>query len=495
MALRIAVGSLMQETNTFVPFHTDMATFEANYIRRGDEMLHGFGASRVEVPGFLDVLRQEGVEVVPLLAALANASGPLLRTTFETLMDEMIERLQRAGHVDALLLALHGAMTVEDQPDAESEIIARLRAVLPPGTPVAVSLDLHGHITPAMLQPDTVLVGYREYPHIDQFETGQRVARLLLDILAGRCRPVMALAKRPMIVSPANARTVDGPLARIVAEARRLEAAGDILHASLFPVQPWLDVPDLGFAALVCGEDATRAQEAAEHLAGMAWAAREAFEPELTPLDEAIAIGLASDGLTVVGDAGDAPSSGAAADNTGVLRALLRAGADRAGKLTYLTLCDPVSARIAATAGPGAHVSLSVGHRRTQDGPPLDIEGVVTACTDGAFIMHDAGATGTRVVLGLTAVVAIGAIRLAIRSLPGLEWDTGIYTSVGLDLRDASLVFAKSPAHFRISYAPIASRILNGDTPGTTCINMRRLHFTRVTRPLWPLDDFSALSP
>ena len=32
-------------------------------------------------------------------------------------------------------------------------------------------------------------------------------------------------------------------------------------------------------------------------------------------------------------------------------------------------------------------------------------------------------------------------------------------------------------------------RILNGDTPGPTCPNMRRLIFHHVTRPLYPLDE------
>ena len=89
-----------------------------------------------------------------------------------TLLGELVDRIAQAVPLDGVLLALHGAMTVEDEPDAEGEIIERIRAALPPGTPLGVSLDLHGHITPRMLQPDTFLIGYREYPHIDMFETG-----------------------------------------------------------------------------------------------------------------------------------------------------------------------------------------------------------------------------------------------------------------------------------------------------------------------------------
>ena len=211
--------------------------------------------------------------------------------------------------------------------------------------------------------------------------------------------------------------------------------------------------------------------------------------PDLTPLDEAIRIGLDSEGLTVIGDPGDAPSAGSAADHAGVLRALLAAGADRRARLSYVTLCDALAARAAAAAGVGARVSLRVGHGETGDGNPLQIEGVVRAVTDGTFVMHDAGAQGSVMELGLTAVVAIGGIRLAIRSRPGFEWDTGIFTSVGLDLRDAALALVKSPSHFRVSFGPHAARVLTADTPGASCANMERLRFEHVTRPLWPLDQ------
>lgn len=489
-ALRVAVGSLFQETNTFVPFNTTLETFASQYVWRGEELLHGFSTARVEVSGFLSVLRAAGATVVPTFSAYAASGGPLTRAAFETLLGELADRIERALPLDGVLVALHGAMTVEDEPDAEGEIIERIRARIPPGTPLGVSLDLHGHITPRMLQPDAFLIGYREYPHIDMFETGQRVAELMLEVLAGRARPVMALAKRPMIVSPVKARTGDAPLHDVIAAARRMESEGRVLHASLFPVQPWLDVPGLGFAALVCADrDNAAAQAAADELAEMAWQARSRFEPELTPLEEAIRVGLASDGTSVVADGGDAPSSGAAADNVTVLATLLRLGADRAGRLTYLTLCDADAVAEAARAGIGNTATISVGHKLSRnDGVPLAVTGQVRTLTDGRFTMYDAGAQGMEARFGPTAVLQIGDIRLALRSHPSLEWDTGMYFSVGLDPRRAALVFVKSPSHFRTAYAPLAARILVANTPGPACSDMRQLRFRHVTRPLYPLD-------
>jgi len=488
---RIAIGSLMQETNTFVPFKTDLATFRSVYLHRGDELLTAYGTAKVEVPAFLDVLRANNVTPVPLLAGHAGSNGPLTRACFDTLLNELLDRLQQAGDVDAVLLALHGSMVIEDEPDAEGEIIEKIRKILPPNKWIGVSLDLHGHITQRMLQPNAFLIGYQEYPHIDMYETGERTARLLLDTLAGKRHPVMALAKRHMIVSPVNARTAEPPLSEIVTAAREMEEAGHVLHASLFCVQPWIDVPDLGFAALVCADgDPNAAQQAADHLADMAWARRERFIPDLTPLEEAVRIGLASEGTTIVGDTGDGPSGGAAGDNTAVLRALLEAGAATAGRLSYCTLVDAEGAAGAIAAGIGAELTLTIGHKQTQDGTPLTLTGRVRTLTDGVFTQHDAGAEGAEVCFGPTAVIAIGDIRLALRSLPGYEWDTAMYTSVGLALRHAALVFVKSSSHFRVAYGPHATRILAADTPGATVGNMKRLRFTRATRPLYPLEEW-----
>jgi microcystin degradation protein MlrC len=75
-----------------------------------------------------------------------------------------------------------------------------------------------------------------------------------------------------------------------------------------------------------------------------------------------------------------------------------------------------------------------------------------------------------------------------LRSQPSMEWDKAMYESQRLPLRDAALVFVKSPSHFRKSFGPLAARILVANTPGPTAPDMTRIPFTKVTRPLYPLD-------
>ena len=489
MAYHIAVGLLSQETNSFSPMPTVLETFKQCLFLRGDALLRpDYQGLYVAVPGFLSVLRQAGAVPVPLIATEAVASGPLTRATFEALLDELTARLRAAGPVDGLLLALHGALMVEgDDGGGDGEIIRRMRAILPAHVPIGICFDLHGHITPKMLQPNCFHVGFQTYPHLDIYETGQRTARLMLDTLAGKRKPVMALVKRPMVLSASAARTSDGPLQGVAEAARQAEQQGRALHASIFPVQPWLDIPRLGFAALVCADnDVAQAEQVATELADMAWSRRHDFDPALVSLDEAIRSAHAADGLTVVGDAGDAPTGGSAADNAAVLRALRASHIDRAERLTYLTLCDPPAAAAAHRAGKGAALKLSLGHHfSTKDGKPIRCAVEVLLTSDGEYQMRD---QDLHVKMGPSAVLAIGSLRVLVRTLPSVEWDSEMYFSVGLVPPAACLVFVKSPGGFRHSFARVADRIVMADTPGPTCANMLRVPFTKVTRPLFPLD-------
>jgi microcystin degradation protein MlrC len=468
--MRIAVAQILQETNTFSPIPTTLETFRRYYYLEGEAMLDGLEGQRIEIPGILSVLRSSNVQVAPLIATSACASGTLTRETYEALVDALMGRLKAAGKVDAVLLALHGAMAAEGEDDPDGAIIEMVRKHVGPDVPIGVSFDLHALVTRRMLQPNTFLIGYKEYPHIDMFETGERLARLMLDRLAGKRKPVMSLVKLPLLVSPMVTRTTDGPLRPVVERAREMEAKGEVLHASLFPVQPWLDLPDLGFAVLVCGDgDQKACDKAANELAAMVWDRRTEFETDLKPVEETIDIAMRSPGVTVVGDSGDAPTAGSASDSAAVLAALLAKGADRWERPTYLSFVDPEVAREAAAAGVGATRTFKLGYKITKGaGTPVEVTARVTTLSEGVYAQRDKGAKGMKIDNGLTAVLAIGSIRIAVRSYPAMEWDTGMYHSVGLDPTEAGLVFVKSPSHFRVAYGPFADRILMADTPATS---------------------------
>src|SRR5262249_5371227 len=146
--MRIAIGQFMEESNTFVRQRADLEHFRATQLLYGEAVVARLRGTRAEIGGFLDVLGPAGVEIVPTVAANAVSSGPVTRQAFEHVKDAFLERLQAAGPVDGVLLALHGAMVLEAAPDREGEILAALRSAFGPAIPVVTTLSFHATFTP-----------------------------------------------------------------------------------------------------------------------------------------------------------------------------------------------------------------------------------------------------------------------------------------------------------------------------------------------------------
>ena len=197
--MRIALGLVKHEANSFSPHMTDLDDFEACQLERGDEILVNWRTANTEQAGALSVLLQEyECEVLPLLAARALAGGPVRAKVFSTLLEELMARLQAALPVDGILLVLHGAMMADGLPDATGEILGRVRALVGPKVPVVGTLDLHANVTERMVREATALIGYHTTPHVDQRETGERAARLLLEVVRGQVSPTTALVRLPL---------------------------------------------------------------------------------------------------------------------------------------------------------------------------------------------------------------------------------------------------------------------------------------------------------
>ena len=123
-----------------------------------------------------------------------------------------------------------------------------------------MTMDLHANVTRCCVEHADAIVGFRTSPHIDLRETGQRGAGVMLRMLQDGVRPAMAMVKIPMVV-PASTHMhhLPGPFQRLMHAAEAAED-GSVLAASVFAVQPWLDIAEMGFATVaVTDGDAMRA--------------------------------------------------------------------------------------------------------------------------------------------------------------------------------------------------------------------------------------------
>ncbi len=494
--MRVAIGGLMQETNSFSPVATTLADFEAEYLLRDAEIPEYFAGTNTEIAGFLAACESlADVHATPLLAAAANSGGNVTAETLERLSGELLDRLSRVmseAPLDVLLLALHGSMCVDGEDDPEGALLDSCRSAVGSECVIAASLDLHANVTERMAHAANVLVGYRTYPHVDQARTAQRVASVAMAAAAGP--PVRTLVQKlPLIVQAEHMQTTDGPMHELRAKADLLEAEGVAAAVSVFGVQPWLDVAGAGCSVVVVGRDEDVARVHARHLAGEFWRRRDRFAVELVGVELAIQTALETeDGPVVLVDSADSPSSGAPGDSAVVLAALLNCvetDADLGGPC-LLTIVDPEAAAAAHRAGVGEQIEVTVGGRLDPTrSKGVRFAGRVERLTDGSFVRKGPAFTGLPLDAGPTAVLTAGSIRVLVTTRPVPTSDPELFRSAGLEPEKAKIVSVKSPTLFRAAYDRFSRRIIYVDTPGAASANLRQFPWQNISRPIYPLDD------
>ena len=146
--MRIAIGGLAHEANSFCPVMAYMSDFAARRLVRGQDLLTGWETLRTEEAGALGVLMDApDIDVIPALQARALSSRCVDGKTYQALSDELLERIETALPLDGVLLVLHGAMTAQGVDDATGRLLAHLRDLVGPDLPIVGTLDLHANVT------------------------------------------------------------------------------------------------------------------------------------------------------------------------------------------------------------------------------------------------------------------------------------------------------------------------------------------------------------
>jgi microcystin degradation protein MlrC len=486
--MRLVIAMMKHETNTFSPVRTDWRRFEEWGVHFGEAARRAYEGTGMPIGAYLALAREAGAEVVTPVAAEAMPGGPVTADAYERLSDAILEAVDKG--CDAALLDLHGAMVSEAAPDGEGTLLRRIREIAP-GLPIAVTCDLHCNLTEAMVRHSTALIGYKTYPHVDMYEVGERVGRIVLGAMRGEVQPVMEWGRRPLLAQTLRMGTDDEPMRSLMAAARALEGEG-MLAATVFGGFPMADFADAGLSAIcVADADAAAARRGVAALLDAAWAAREEFLYRHEPLQGAVARAKAiEEGPVLLLDHADNTGSGGTQDVMTVVEEVLRQGLE---DVAVAAICDPEAVRRMAEAGVGATVTLRLGGRYDMpsvglQGRPLEITGRVKALTDGEWVVRGPMYTGVRVTMGPTAVLDTGRVQIVVTSRHHEPWDQGVFTSVGIDPRTKRYLLLKSRIHYRAGFAPLARATITCDGEGVTTSDNRLLRYENVRRPIFPLD-------
>jgi microcystin degradation protein MlrC len=483
--MRIGILGVNQECNTFSPIPTTLEDF---HLRLGQELVNHWRGTRTELGGFIDVLQRPDVEIVPLLVGWAITKGRILEPEFARMKQILADSLRAALPLDGMLVALHGAMCAEGADDAEGALLEVIRGIVGASLPLCLTLDLHANVTERICRLADAVIGYRTYPHIDLYETATTAGEMLLRILAGEPRPRTVMQKVPIIVPGENMQTAYGPFAEVWSYGKSLQTP-EIESFSVFGVQAWLDIEEMGGAVLaVTHRDEAKAREFCRSVAKRFWDLKKDFEVSFPPPESAIKDALETPGQPVVlSESSDSPTAGSPGDSADLLRALL-GGAP--GVPATLWLRDEAAVELAEKAGPGAKLRLSLGGAYDKiNRHPVTVDAEVLRLSDGDFVMTGSQYTGMKTSMGRAAVLQVGAVTVLVSKLPAINIDPQLFRSQGIEPREKKIVVVKSATAFRAEYKPFAAKILMVDTPGVSTPNIRSIPFQHVSRPIYPLDE------
>lgn len=496
MQPRILIAGFKHETHTFSTMVTGLDAYRARLLLHGEE-LQTMRGTATEIAGFFDACEAQGWTPVPAVYADATPAGKVSREAFDHVLEQILQTAEREAPLHGMLLCLHGAMVCEHEDDGEAALLRAIRQRLGRDLPIAATHDLHANVSDETAGWLDILVSFRTYPHVDQYEVAREAADLLARTLAGAIRPRLRVARPALLDGVDHGRTTaPGPMTEILARGAALLAEdARVLSVSINAGFAYADVADAGpSVVLVTDGEHPRVDDLLDEFVAEMWQTRERRTVQtlsVAQVIERLRAGIDGSGPVVLADFSDNPGGGGYGDSTALLGALLDAGITG---VALATLYDPEVTRAAHAAGVGARMRIALGGKMDRSlCQPLEVEAYVRVLTDGRFAFSGPMLRGQQVDMGPTAVLEVGGAEIVVTGRRFQAYDRMFFEHAGIDPTRRAVLVVKSAQHFRAAFAPLARAVLVVDSgAGLTTGNLAVFPYRKVRRPVFPLDADAA---
>lgn len=483
----IGIAFFYHESHSFTPTLTTLKDFQNEAYLSGKEILRHYSGTKTEVGGFIDTLSQyENVNIVPILCASAVPSGEITYNTYEVIERNMIEKL-KSQKLDGLLIALHGAMVVENIENPEEELLEQIKKTIGSNVPIAVTLDLHANNSKGLLQYTSLLFGFKTYPHVDMYERGIDAAHAICNVILYGKKYYANIIQLPMVLPSINMTTIDdGPMAEMIELAYKYEEKAEILNVSIFGGFPYADVQTNTASIIIVGTDQEVIDTLLESLADSFWGKRDDFIVDLPSVEEAFELykNIREHKPVVIADISDNPLSCGSGDTTEVLKKLIEFDIPES---LFGGIYDPESLRRCHEAGEGSYVTLELGGKVTpQFGKPIQVNAEVIKLSDGVFYNSGPFNHNLRVDLLAAAYIKIGQVEGVLIGRPMSANDPEMFRHLSIEPAEKKLLCLKVKNHFRAAFDPLISKIIYTDAPGVATNNLQYLEYKRRDKSIWP---------
>lgn len=480
--MRIFTASLATETNTFSPMFTDINSFHSSfYVKPGQ---HPDTPTLCSAPliACREQAKQQGFELIEGSCSWAEPGGLLNRQTYESLRDEILQQLEQALPVDAVILGLHGAMVAQGYDDCEGDLLQRIRHLVGEDVVIAAELDPHSHLTKKRMDAANILIAFKEFPHIDFMDRARELVDLALAAVRQQIKPCISHFDCRMIaVLP----TSSEPMKSFIHKIRQLELMPDVLSISVIHGFMAGDVPEMGSQLLVVTDDnAPLGERLARELGEELFSFRGNTMPAMLSVQQGVdALAAATDGPVVLADVWDNPGGGVAGDGTLLLHAVLRRNMT---EVAFGTIWDPMAVQLCFAAGEGAEIPLRFGGKSCATaGEPVDKVVTVMALKEAAF-QHFGDSD---VPMGACAWIHFDGIDVILNSNRCQSFDPSLFRAVGIQPEQKRGLVVKSTNHFYQGFSAIASSIIYIDAEAPYPSNPALNHYKKLKRAIWPIVD------
>ncbi|WP_195694534.1 M81 family metallopeptidase [Priestia megaterium] len=481
--MRIAVGQVTHETNTFSPIKTTIDTFRETEWGTGNYIFEKHEGVNDYLGGMIDCFKSYKVDILPTFSAYTPPSGIITYDTYLSLKNDLIAQLKRVEPFDGICLSLHGAGVAENVDDLEGALLKEIRNNFGYDIPIVVALDLHANVTELMVNEATMLLGVVEYPHIDSYECGFKAALSLIKIINHEFNPVMSIEKLPLLI-PTYPTDME-PMNLLNDFCKEIEALDDVVGCTIFHGFPYTDIPNLGVSVLTTtNSNKVKSMQISKLVSQEIWKYRKDFNLKYPSPDQGVQEALKRDTAPVlINETSDNPGAGTPGDGTHLLKALLNYGDI---KSCFGFISDRKVVDTAIKHGIGSYIEVLLGGNTDNlHGDPLKIRAYVKSITDGKFIQSSPMWSGLEVNIGPTVRLQVGKTDIIVSSLRNQTFDEQVFLLHGINIFDYKIIGIKSSVHFKASFKENIKDIITVDSPGLSTCNLHIFNYKKLNKSIY----------
>ena len=500
--MRVAVGGIFHETNTYVTEFSGYTTLDTLTAYRGQEMLK---LKNTAMGGALDECLAQDWELLLTSAYIVNKSfGLVTDEAYNAVKEDIITRLKQQLPVDIFYLIIHGAGTVANTSDLEGDLAASIREVIGPAAKIVASADLHGKVTDVMASQYDFFSACKEYPHTDLSACARDAMRQGADIFLGNVTPHFYYERIPLLLPPTANQEADTFTGIIREKCLAYEKDARVLNCSVMHGFPYQDTEYCGmYVMTTTNGNPELAKTISKELALWIWNNRVDSQANLPNVEETITQAKSiltarrnSEKMTtlahkpiVIADYADNPGGGATGDTTHLLAALLEASL---GKVVMMSIRDPETVDKAVASGVGTFIDVKLGGKTyPRGGAPINAKAYVKSISDGVETVRGPMFNGITFDLGASVRLQINNVDIIVQKGLCQAFDDVQGRAHGIIVEEYDVVCVKSMGHWRAFYSLISDDLLMADSPGVTSVQIKEFKHTQLTHPCFPLDEHS----